>query len=86
MVPRMTRYLESYTLLPFDSYSRESMDSRDCVSGLLSLNSLQKVYGLTASQARSVFANPMTVTLNFTGSASYIDFMQVQVGFRLYGD
>jgi hypothetical protein len=82
----LSRYFERYTLAANAQASRSSQDSRDCLLGLISLDTLQSRYGLTATQARAVLAAPMTVTLATSGYIQNTSVVNWVVGFRLFGD
>lgn len=84
--PSVTRIVENAPVPANDFSQRAISYTRQCVNGLISSRMLQDSYGLTASQARAVFANPMTVTLSASGSIQYVDSLSLTLGFRLFGD
>jgi protein-disulfide isomerase-like protein with CxxC motif len=82
----LSRFGDSFALPGQQSAVKSSIDSRECVMGLLSLATLQARYGLSLAQARAVFATPMTVTLSESGGIQNVSSIQWVVGFRLFGD
>jgi len=61
-------------------------DSAVCIAGFLSHKALTDSYGLTSAQATEFFKHPITVHLNLSGSAQYVDFASLYFGFRIIGD
>jgi hypothetical protein len=86
VVRGVTNYWEALSLQPNDYAQKSSTNSRQCVNGIISVSALQSIYGLSAYQARSVFANPMSVTLSSTATLENVMEYRLQVGFRLFGD
>lgn len=66
--------------------TERTRDSAVCIAGLISLNTLVETYGLTAAQARDFFRQQMTLRLNVSGSAQYVDSATLYFGWRLVGD
>lgn len=59
--------------------------TRSCTGGLVSARSLAGE-GLTDSQIKDFFKEPMTITFGMQGSVSLVEFGQFFTGIRLYGD
>jgi hypothetical protein len=85
-VTNLVRVFEGDTMVPGGTAQRAITFSRQCVSGLLTIASLQSQYGLSAYQARLVFANPMTITLSAWGTLQNVEELSFTVPFRMYGD
>jgi hypothetical protein len=66
--------------------TERTRDSAVCIAGLISLNTLVQNYGLTDAQARDFFRQEMTLRLNVTGSAQYVDTATLYFGWRIVGD
>jgi hypothetical protein len=86
VVRGLTNFWEAMSLQPNDFAVKTSTNSRQCVSGIVSYSTLQSFYGLSAYQARQVFANPMSVTLSATATLENVVEYRLQLGFRLFGD
>lgn len=72
--------------LPSGAFEQQSQTvTRSCTGGLVSARSLA-AQGLTESQIKDFFKEPMTITFGAIGSVSLIEFGQFFVGVRLYGD
>jgi hypothetical protein len=66
--------------------SERSRDSAVCIAGLLSRETLVDDYGLSEQQAKEFFKHDMTLRLNVSGSAQYVDSATLYFGLRLVGD
>lgn len=66
--------------------TERTRDSAVCIAGLISRNTLVQTYGLSDSQARNFFRQPMTLHLNLDGHAQYVDAAFLYFGWRLVGD
>jgi hypothetical protein len=66
--------------------TERTRDSAVCIAGLISLNTLVENYGLTETQARNFFRQEMTLRLNVSGSAQYVDSAALYFGWRIVGD
>lgn len=85
-VTNLVRVFEGDTMVPGGTAQRAITFSRQCVSGVLTLAALQSQYGLSAYQARLIFASPMTITLSAWGTLQNVEEMSFTVPFRMYGD
>lgn len=77
---------ESRRLAPGDFDNEVKQLSRACQGALISKRALMGGFGLTQSQANSVFNNRMTVRLGVNGTMSLVNSLVHMVGIRLYGD
>jgi len=66
--------------------TERTRDSAVCIAGLISKSTLVSTYGFTDDQARDFFKQPMTLRLNVSGSAQYVDFAALYFGWRIVGD
>lgn len=73
-------------LPPGTHVTERTRDSAVCIAGLISKTTLTSTFGLTDAQARDFFRQPMTLRLNVSGSAQYVDFAALYFGWRLVGD
>jgi len=73
-------------LAPGQHLFERSRDSAVCIAGLLSKRALVDTYGLTDAQAKNVFKNPITVSLNVSGSVRLVDEASLMFGLRIVGD
>ena len=73
-------------LSPGTHVTERSRDSAVCIAGLISKSTLTSTFGLTDAQARDFFRQQMTLRLNVSGSAQYVDFAALYFGWRLVGD
>lgn len=63
-----------------------SRDSTVCIAGIISRKALVLNYGLTEAQAKAFFKQPITVRMNISGSAQYVNFASMYFGLRIVGD
>lgn len=61
-------------------------DSSVCIAGLISRSTLVQDFGLSDSQARDFFRQPMTLHLNVEGHGQYVDSAFLYFGWRIVGD
>ena len=73
-------------LQPGVHVTERTRDSAVCIAGLISRDTLVRLYGLTDAQARDFFKHQMTLHLNVQGNAQYLDFATLYFGWRLVGD
>lgn len=73
-------------LPPATHITERTRDSAVCVAGLISKDTLVRLYGLSEAQARDFFRRPMTLRLNVAGSAQYVDTASLYFGLRIVGD
>lgn len=66
--------------------NERTRDSAVCIAGFLTRRSLVELYGLTDTQAREVFKQPITIRLNVTGSAQHVADATLVYGLRVVGD
>jgi hypothetical protein len=66
--------------------TERTRDSAVCIAGLVSRETLVSNYGLTDQQAKEFFKRDMTLRLNASGSAQYVDSATLYFGWRLVGD
>jgi len=66
--------------------TERTRDSAVCIAGLISKSTLVSTYGFTDDQARDFFKQPMTLRLNVSGSAQYVDCAALYFGWRIVGD
>lgn len=66
--------------------TERTRDSAVCIAGLISRDTLVRLYGLSDAQARDFFRHDMTLRLNVAGSAQYVDSATIYFGWRLVGD
>jgi hypothetical protein len=66
--------------------TERTRDSAVCIAGLISRSTLVELYGLSDAQARDFFRHDMTLRLNVSGSAQYVDAATLYFGWRLVGD
>ena len=66
--------------------TERTRDSAVCIAGLISRDTLVRLYGLSDAKARDFFRHDMTLRLNVTGSAQYVDEATLYFGWRLVGD
>lgn len=66
--------------------SPRERDTSTCIAGFLSRRSLVESHGLTESQARKFFKHPITIRMNISGSAQYVDSADMVFGLRIVGD
>jgi hypothetical protein len=63
-----------------------ALDSRVCINGIVSRNSLVNGYGLSAAQAANFFKNDTIITLGMTVRSRHVDDSSVIVSTRIVGD
>lgn len=63
-----------------------ALDSRVCVNGIVSKNSLINGYGLTATQATNFFKSDTIITMGMTVRSRYVEDSSVIVSTRIVGD
>lgn len=73
-------------LEPGTHVTERTRDSAVCIAGLISKSTLISTYGFSESQARDFFRQPMTLRLNVSGRAQYVDFAALYFGLRIVGD
>ena len=66
--------------------TERTRDSAVCIAGLISRDTLVRLYGLSDAKARDFFRHDMTLRLNVNGSAQYVDSATLYFGWRLVGD
>lgn len=71
---------------PGTHVTERSRDSAVCIAGLISKSTLISTYGFTDNQARDFFRQQMTLRLNVSGTAQYVDFAALYFGWRIVGD
>lgn len=82
----ISTFLQSRTLEPNEYDFQYHATTRSCTGGLVNVRSLRDTYGLTESQIRRFFRNPMTLSFGVRGSVSMVTNGGYFVGIRLYGD
>jgi hypothetical protein len=65
---------------------RSHNNTRFCIGGLISKQTLIESFGLTAAQADDFFRKPMTLRLNIILSTTFKDPALAFYGLRLFGD
>ena len=76
----------SQTTLPDGAFEvQRERTTRSCTGGIVSANSL-RAQGLTESQIKDFFDEPMTIKFGVAGSVSMTDFAQFFGRIRIYGD
>lgn len=85
-LPLGSPVFEFVTLQPGQSDLKRYVNSRTCLAGIISKQSLDQTYGLPSSIIDKFFKNPITIRLNLSGQTSYVDFANVFFGVRFYGD
>ena len=73
-------------LAPGQQQFERSRDSAVCIAGLLSKRALVDTYGLTDAQAKQVFKQPITISLNVSGSVRLVEEASLMFGLRIVGD
>ena len=73
-------------LEPGTHVTERTRDSAVCIAGLISKSTLMSTYGFTDAQARDFFKQQMTLRLNVSGTAQYVDFAALYFGWRIVGD
>ena len=73
-------------LEPGTHVTERTRDSAVCIAGLISKSTLMSTYGFTDAQARDFFKQQMTLGLNVSGTAQYVDFAALYFGWRIVGD
>lgn len=87
LVTGMTSSQRFEVPLPAATHITErTRDSAVCISGLISRDTLVRLYGLSDAQARNFFRQEMTLHLNVSGSAQYVDSAALYFGWRIVGD
>lgn len=73
--------------LPADTrISRTDRDTATCIGGFVTKRALQVQYGLTEAQAGAFFDHPMTIRMNVSGGAQYVEGASLIFGLRIIGD
>ena len=85
-VPFGSLLVDQPTLQAGEQGLHRQVDTRFCIAGVVSKRSLVENYGLTSTQADDFFKQPMTIKLNVSGAARYVDDWQGFFGVRLFGD
>jgi hypothetical protein len=73
-------------LEPGTHVTERTRDSAVCIAGLISKSTLMTTYGFTDNQAKDFFKQQMTLRLNVSGTAQYVDFAALYFGWRIVGD
>jgi hypothetical protein len=82
----LSTYSESRNLAAGEREQKQLFLSRDCIAGLVSKRSLVENYGLTDTQAKKFFNEPITLVFGASGTAQLVDFAAYFYGIRIYGD
>ncbi len=77
---------ETFTLAAGETRRWQDSNSRVCIGGALSRQSLIENYGLSAAKADDVLNHPLTVRLNVSGAFAGVDQAQLYFGLRFVGD
>jgi hypothetical protein len=83
---RLTVHYVNETLPPSSSDQRRAQYSQECISGLISVRTLQTMYGLSSSNARLLLRSPMTVRFSTTITALNHLYVSTKLGVQLFGD
>jgi hypothetical protein len=81
----LTSYSESRSIAAGERAQKSMFLSRHCIGGLVSRRSLV-AQGLSDTQAKQFFKQPMTITFGASGIVRIVDFANYFYGIRLYGD
>ncbi len=82
----LSSIFEFGTLAPGETQSKQITFTRTCIAGMISRRSLELNYGLSASQARNFFRQPITIRMGIRGQASMVDSASIYFGTRFVGD
>ena len=82
----LTAIYVSRTLQPGEVVDDYDTGTRMCIAGMLNRRNLVASMGFTEAQARQLFRQPMTITMGLRGDAQQVDYANLYVGTRFYGD
>jgi hypothetical protein len=82
----LTGIFTAQTLAPGASISDVATGTRACIGGLVSAQSLQSQWGLTAAQADDFFRGPVTIRMGIRGNAQMLEDASIYIGTRFVGD
>jgi len=77
---------DTQTLHPTDQVRRSHNNTRACIGGLISKQTLTQSFGLTDAQADDFFRKPMMLRLNITLRSQFADLAAAFFGLRVFGD
>jgi hypothetical protein len=83
---RLTAHHISRTLPAKNAEPQTVRNSQECISGLISLQTLQTTHGLSRSQARRVLQSAMTVRFSTVTTVVNHLFVATRLGVELFGD
>lgn len=73
-------------LSPGQSLNTIQRDTATCIAGFLTRRQLTDTFGLSPRQANAVFANEITIRMNISGNAQYLNHFMGNFGLRVVGD
>ncbi|MFO1314287.1 MAG: hypothetical protein U1F58_01690 [Burkholderiales bacterium] len=79
-------YRNFQTIADGATQSHTIQSTRTCIEGMISKSTLVNTYGLTEAQAKSFFANPVTIRAGVSGDAALVSGASIIVGTRFTGD
>lgn len=79
-------YRNYQTIADGATQSHMIQSTRTCIEGMISKSTLVNTYGLTEAQAKSFFANPVTIRAGVSGDAALVSGASIIVGTRFTGD
>ena len=79
-------YQDAQSIEPGQTATRRFSETRVCIGGFLSKQSLMQTYGLTDAQATAVFRHDITLQFGVQGSAAMVGGGYVIYGLRVVGD
>lgn len=83
----MTNFESFEVPLPADTQiSVRERDTATCIGGFVSRHALIQTWGLTEAQAKQFFKHPITVRMNISGNAQYVESANMIFGLRIIGD
>lgn len=83
---QLSNGLTQKTIEPGHFEILSDIKTRHCIGGIISTRALEDQYGLTSSQARDFFREPITLRFGIAGESAMADFVSFFYGIRLYGD
>lgn len=85
-IPGLPTYRNHQTIADGATQSHIIQSTRTCIEGMISKSTLVNTYGLTEAQAKSFFANPVTIRAGVSGDAALVSGASIIVGTRFTGD
>jgi hypothetical protein len=82
----LSTLFEARSLAPGEFHFKSPRATRSCIAGIVTTRSLRDVYGLTDTQIREFFQNPITFTFGVRGGVAMATDAFYVSGVRLYGD